>query len=512
MFISRHRASMDDRSPWGDFWFSPVGGTSSAGVMVTADGAMRLGAVYSCVRVLAESFAVLPFKLYRPKVGGGRTVVTDHWAYTLFTRRPNQFQNRFEFREMLQGHLTLRGNAYCEIVDGAGGVAQLLPRHPDRIQIETVGEADWRYVYMDRTGTQRRIRRDQMWHIRGLSGDGIVGFSPIEVQRDTIGGGLAAQDYGNRFFMNDAKPSGGWIEYPGKIADKAQRATLGETIREAISGRNRHKILTLDQGMKYHEVGVSNKDSQFLESRGYTRSEIAGIFRVPPHMIGDLSRATFSNIEQQSIDFWQNTMLPWCERWEAAVESLIADDALEVEFDFRNLMRGDAASRAAYFHNGVLDGWLTRNEARELEGYDPIEGLDEPLVPVNERNLNDPDPDGMDGASDAATDTPDSQTPADGQAPADPDGDAEDDKADKSGQASADVRIRDLVASNAARLARRIVRGAAAGKFMGADTIAEGLAVSTNDAQSWLNANYGVSVDEESIGLSLCALGMKGKL
>ena len=349
MFVNRLRASMEDRSPWSDFWFSPVGGTSSSGVVVTPDAAMRLGAVYACVRVLAESFAVLPFKLYRPKVGGGRTVVMNHWANTLFTRRPNQFQNRFEFREMLQGHLTLRGNAFCEIDEsGTGEVWQLLPRHPDRVQVETVGDSDWRYRYVERDGTQRVIRRDKMWHIRGLSGDGIMGFSPIEVQRDTIGGGLSAQDYGSRFFLNDAKPSGGWIEYPGAIDGADKRSALAESIRTAISGRNRHKILTLDRGMKYHEVGVSNKDAQFLESRGYTRSEIAGIFRVPPHMIGDLSRATFSNIEQQAIDFWQNTMLPWCERWEAAIEALIGDGSFEVEFDFRNLMRGDGASRAAY--------------------------------------------------------------------------------------------------------------------------------------------------------------------
>jgi HK97 family phage portal protein len=392
------------------------------------------------VRVLTESFAVLPFKLYRPRLGGkGRQLVTDHWAYSLFTRRPNRFLNPFTFREMLQGHLTLRGNAFCEIVDDdRGGVAELMPRHPDRVKIELLDNGSWRYRYTDLDGSQRIIRRDQMWHIRGLSSDGICGYNPIELAREAIGAGLSAQDYGNRFFANDAKPSGGWIEYPGKFADKAARISFAEQVRDAISGQKRHGILTLDNNMKYHEVGVSNKDSQFLESRGYTRTEIAGLFRVPPHMIADLSRATFSNIEQQSIDFWQNTMLPWTERWEAAVEELLVDEPdLDVEFDFRNLMRGDSASRGIYLHNLVLDGVLTRNEARGWEGLDPIEGLDTPLVPTNERELGDADPHGEAG--------PGEQLPDAVQPPADDD--------------STEARLAQVLRGNAARMARRITAG-----------------------------------------------------
>lgn len=464
MFISRMRAAAgDDRSAWGDFWFTPVGGTrTAAGQRVSADRAMQLGAVYSCIRVLTESFAILPFKLYRPRANGrGRQVITDHWAYNLFALRPNQFQNPFVFRELLQGHLGLRGNAFSEIVeDGSGGIAQLLPRHPDRIKIDLIGDESWRYVYTDRTGAQRVIRRDQMWHVKGLSSDGICGINPIEQQREAIGAGLAAQEYGNRFFANDAKPSGGWIEYPGKIADKATRQTLAESIKDAISGNNRHKILTLDQGMKYHEVGMSNKDSQFLELRGATRSEIAGMFRVPPHMIGDLSRATFSNIEQQSIDFWINCMLPWCQRWEAAVKELIDDDTLQVEFEFLNLLRGDAASRGEYINKLVLNGTLTRNEGREMEGRDPIEGLDEPLVPINERGLNDPvtPPAAPAGA-------PKSPTP-------EPDGDE-----------GADARLARLLASNADRMARRII----AGQPPSAEVLADALAVPLNHAETFLS-------------------------
>jgi HK97 family phage portal protein len=484
MFISRLRASADDRSPWGDFFFQPIGNRSITGQMVSPDTAMRQAAVYSSVRVLTESFAVLPFKLYRPNANGrGRAVVKDHWAYRLFAVKPNRFQNRFEFREMLQGHLALRGNAFCEPVDGVdGSIAELLPRHPDRIKIDVLDNDSWRYTYTERDGTQRVIRRDKMWHIRGLSGDGIIGINPIEAQRETIGAGLAAQDYANRFFANDAKPSGGWIEYPGAITDRATRDTLSETIKAAISGQNRHKILTLDRGMKYHEVGMTNKDSQFIEARAMSRSEIAGMFRVPPHMIGDLSRATFSNIEQQSIDFWNNCMLPWCERWEAAVEALIDDETLDVEFDFRNLLRGDAASRGTYIHNMVLDGVLTRNEGREMEGYDPIEGLDEPLVPVNERGLNDPDPNAETGPGEELPDAP---------------------KKTGDDEGGADARLASLLRNNAARMARRI----ASGNGVGADVLAEALAVTEGAAAEWLSA--GLTGSEDEIAASLIDFALK---
>ena len=489
MFISRIRAdSSGDRSPWGDFWFTPLGGRSASGARVTSDSAMQLSAVYASVRVLTESFAVLPFKLFRPKVGGGRSLVTDHWAYRLFSRRPNRFHNPFTWRELGQGHLVLRGNFFNEIVDGPdGSVLELVPRHPDRVRVDLLDNDSWRYIYTQRDGTQRVIRRDKMFHIRGLSSDGILGISPIQQQAETIGGAIGAQEYGNRFFQNDAKPSGGWIEFPGKIADKATRDVLTESIKNAISGQNRHRMLTLDQGMKYHEVGMSNKDSQFLESRGYSRTEIAGIFRVPPHMIGDLSRATFSNIEQQSIDFWMGTMLPWCERWEAAVEDLIGEDeGLEVEFDFRNLMRGDATSRAAYAHAGVLDGWLTRNEAREQEGLDPIDGLDEPLVPANEMTLtesNEPD----EPVTPPGVDTPAKEQPEEG----------------------ADARLQQLLRSNASRMARRIASGSAPSSEVLADALALDEAAA---ARFLMLVKQGVFLDAEEDELrdSLLIEALKG--
>ena len=498
MFRSLLRADTGDRSPWGQFWFQPVGRQSSAGIRVDPKSAMRLSAVYACVRVLAESFAVLPFKLYQPSADGrSKKQVKDHWLVRLFTKRPNRFQNPFEWREMLMGHLALRGNAYCQIIDGpAGSIAELLPLHPDRIKPEMLTNGSWRYVYSNPSGETTYFTRQQIWHLRGLCSDGISGISPIEQQCDVLGAALAAQDYSSRFFANDAKPTGGWIEVPGQIADEAARTKLKEAIGSATGGKNRHKTMVLDRGMKYHEVGLSNKDSQFIEVRQFSRTEIAAIWRVPPHKVGDLSRATFSNIEQQEIDFWQGAMLPWTERWEAAIEWLLLDtddEDLCVEFDFRNLMRGDAISRAAYIHSLVLDGVLTRNEGRGLEGYDPIDGLDEPLVPTNEQTLTE----SQEPA--APIIPPGVGQPAKEQPPQPAEDDDEDDEPPKKKGAAA--RLAALVAGNAARMAKRVATGNAPPP----DILAMALAIREADAAKWLVENRAST--EQDMTASLVTLG-----
>lgn len=393
MFTSLFRAE-EDRSPGSDFWFQPVGLRTSSGAMVTTDTAMRHSAVYACVRVHAESMAVLPFRLYRRKKGGrGRELVTDHWLYQRFARRPNRYQTPFAWREMLQGHLSLRGNAYCEIIEGPRGeIAELLPLHPDRVKIELLDNGSWRYRHTNAAGSERVLRRDQVWHLRGLMDDGIVGLNPIEMNREAVGGAIAAAQYANRFWANDAKPTSGWIEFPGKFDTTEAKRSFRAGLQAQQSGANRHKTMVLDMGMKYHEVGISNKDSQFIEARQFSVGDIARIFRTPPHKIGDLSRSTNNNIEHQSLEFWTDTMLPWTERWESSIECDLLgdeDEELEVEFDYRRLLRGDSTSRGAYLRAMVLSGIFTPNEARDEEGKNPLEGLDEPLIPTNMAVLGD---------------------------------------------------------------------------------------------------------------------------
>lgn len=390
MFLSLFRADDaddGDRSPWSDFFFSPVPLRTSSGVNVSNETAMRHAAVYACVRVLSESMAVLPFRLYRPSQSGrGREEVTDHWLYRLFAKRPNRFQTPFAWREMLQGHLALRGNAYCQIIDNsAGQIEELLPLHPDRVRVEVLANGEIRYRYADAAGNETAFRRDQIWHVRGLSDDGVMGLSPIEVNREAVGGAIAGAQYANRFWSNDASPTSGWIEYPGQFRDAEAQRKFKESVQRAQGGAKRGRMMVLDRGMKYHTVGMTNKDSQFIEARQFSIGEIARIFRIPPHKIGDLSRSTNNNIEHQSLEFWTDTMLPWTERWESSIECdlLGEEEDLEVEFDYRRLLRGDAASRGNYLRAMVLSGILTRNEARDEEGRNPLDGLDEPLVPTN---------------------------------------------------------------------------------------------------------------------------------
>ena len=468
MFLSKIQAGgSDDRSAYGDFWFKPV--PSRGGINTSGDHALQLAAVYACVRVLSESFAILPLKMYKT-MGGKRKQLDKHWLSDLIGRRPNPWQTPFEWREMMMGHLTMRGNAYNEIVtDRSGNITQLTPLHPDRIKIEFISQGDWdyRYRYTDRMGQEHVLTRGDVWHIKGLSSDGIQGFSPLSLAAQTVGMGLAAQDYGARFFQNDAKPGGGWIEYPGTFKDKPARDTFRDSFQEAQTGLNRGKIAVLEYGMKFHELGLTNKDSQFLEARQFQVGEIARIFRVPPHLIGDLSKATFSNIEQQSLDFVIHTMTPWAERWESSMEfNLLADnDRLEPEFDFKVLLRGDQLARGTYYHAGILDGWLTRNEARGSEGLEPLDGLDEPLRPLNMIEESD--------AEDMEADVEAAEPPAqEAKEPADP------------GDSKA-ARMGTLIAGNAARMARRM----ASGKPPTAEALADALAIPVGAASTWLDTS-----------------------
>ncbi|TCG08371.1 phage portal protein [Paraburkholderia steynii] len=385
MFL-KFRADADDgdRSPWGSFWFSPIP-FKGAPHQVTGDAAMRLTAVYACVRVLAEAVSMLPFVLYRESADGSKNAEKTHWLYRLLAVRPNDFQNPMEFREMMMMHLALRGNAFAEIIgNSAGIVTDLIPLHPDTITIEMLSKTNWRYIEHLPDGTERIITRGSMWHLKIMSPDGIVGMNPIQASRESIASGLAAQAYGLRYFENDATP-GGWLEYPGEFKDDQQKRNFRESWQEQQSGRNRRKTAVLERGMKYHPIEVKNSDAQYLETRKFSVSEIARLFRIPPHMIGDLEKATFSNIEQQSLEFVIHTLTPWLVRWEEAIRCAFidADEGLNCEFPTTTLLRGDAQARSLYYHNGILDGWMTRNEARLMENMNPLDGLDEPMRPLN---------------------------------------------------------------------------------------------------------------------------------
>lgn len=495
MFVSRIRA--EDRSPWGDFWFEPVSARTLSGMRVSSDTAMQLSAVFRAVWLISGHTAMLPLVLKR---SGTMERVKKHPLLKLF-RKPNRWQNGFEYRQMLQGHLLLRGNAYSRInADRRGNITDLVPKHPDRVSVEMMpnGE-DYRYRIKNQDGSEEIVPRGEMWHIRGLSTNGITGISVVDAARESMGLGLAAQGYGARFFQNDATPTGGWIELPGSFKDEAARQVFRESWQKAQAGKNRGKTAVLENGMKYHELGLTNRDAQFLETRKFQISEIARWFGVPPHMLADLERATFSNIEQQSLDYVNNCLLIWAKGWESSIEDglLFDSDELDVEFDFGKLLRADNLGRAQANNIRIMNGSMSRNEGRIEDGREPLPGLDEPLRPlsmVEESEAEDQEED-LEAAEPPAQEA--TEPPDDDEA----EGDA---KPAPKRKPNAEARLQQVLASNAARIGRRIARTGNADPRV----VSDALGVSAERAARWIaESRWSEStLTEQNITASLMAL------
>jgi len=373
-------------------WVSRWGAWETAsGATVSESTALEVMAVFACVRVLAESVAFLPLHVYRRLSPRGKERAPDHSLYPILHLKPNGEMTSFELREVLMGHLALWGNAYAEIqINGAGEVIGLWPLRPDKMQ---VGRADGvlEYAYTlpkpDKNGKPGyRFRPDQVLHLRGLGFNGIVGFSPIQLARQAIGLALATEEFGARFFGNGAVP-GVVLQHPGQLSDQAHRR-LRESWEKRHQGLSAsHRVAVLEEGLTIQEIGVPPDAAQFLATRKFQRTEIASLYRVPPHMIGDLERATFSNIEQQSLDFVQNTLGPWLVRWEQAIDTRLLSSADQLkyfaQFLVDGLLRGDTAARFAAYSIGRQNGWLSANDVREMENLNPIEGGDLYMVPLN---------------------------------------------------------------------------------------------------------------------------------
>ncbi len=367
------------------------GSTSQAGVAVNAQTAMQSAAVYSCVQVLAQSIGMLPLCVYAIDDAGIRRRARHHRLWALLQDQPNSFQTAVEFFEMMSAHLCLRGNAYALINRNAKGqILELIPLHPDQVSVQMQADYRLRYGCTLEGGQRMALATGDVFHVRGLTLNGWLGISPIAYAREAIGLAMATERFGATLFRNGAK-MGGVLEHPGKISKEAADR-LRSSFDEAHSGENAHRTAILEEGLKWSKVSMTADDSQFLETRKYQRSEIAAIFRVPPHMIGDLERATFSNIEQQSLEFVNFTLMPWLHRIEKAIRRDLLTPAertrMMARFNVANLLRGDAAARAAYYQSGIQQGWMTRNEARHAESdlgvmLNPLEGLDEPLLPLN---------------------------------------------------------------------------------------------------------------------------------
>jgi HK97 family phage portal protein len=375
--------SLTDYSQWTELGLT---GATDSGVSVSQEKALRMSAVFACVRILAETVAMLPLIVYERLERGKRRAI-NHPLYTLLKDRPNEDMTSFEFRETVQGHMALWGNAYVHVeYDGGGQVRELFPLPPDNmIQIIQLA-GRWRYQYLLPGEEMKWFDEAEIWHLRSLGSDGRMGYSPIALHRQAVGLGMAAEMFGARFFGNDARP-GGVLEHPGSLSKQAQQNLL-ESFESRHGGLSRsHRVGILEEGMKYHEIGMPLEDAQFIQTRRFQIQEIARIYRIPPHMLADLERATFSNIEHQSIEFVVQTMMPWFVRWEQAI-----DQRLMLERDRRRyfaaflvdgLLRGDTVSRYQAYAVGRQNGWLSANDIRELENQNPIEGGDTYFMPLN---------------------------------------------------------------------------------------------------------------------------------
>ena len=356
-------------------------GGSSAGKRVNERSAMQMTAVYACVRILSEAVAGLPLHLYRYKEDGGKEKALDHPLYLLLHDEPNPEMSSFVFRETLMTHLLLWGNAYAQIIrNGKGEVIALYPLMPDRMTVDrdSNGQLYCEYtVSMDDAPTVKgslvRLHPSDVLHIPGLGFDGLVGYSPIAMSKNAIGMAIACEEYGAKFFANGAAP-GGVLEHPGTIKDPQR---VRESWQSTFGGSgNANKIAVLEEGMKYTPIGISPEQAQFLETRKFQINEIARIFRVPPHMVGDLEKSSFSNIEQQSLEFVKYTLEPWLVRWEQSIQrTLLSPEEKKryfAKFNVEGLLRGDYASRMSGYATARQNGWMSANDIRELENLDRI--------------------------------------------------------------------------------------------------------------------------------------------
>ena len=365
------------------------GDQTAAGVNVTANSAMQASAVYSCVRVLSEALASLPLILYRRLPNGGKERATDHPLYRVTGKQPNGWQSRFDWIEQGVIDQCLRGAAYSRIKMDNRGQVQLIPMAASRTVAKLLDTGKLGYEYTDEKGRREILLQEEVLRVPFMTSNGITPLSVIAAQREAIGSTLAAQDYSSRFFANDARPTGGLLSWEGgaRFKDEEAEKDFRANWQAYMGGENRHRTAILKPGMSYQSIAMSNDDAQFLETRKFQRSEIAGFFRVPPHMIGDMEAATFSNIDHQAVAFVVHTMGPWLARWEPALDrdllTVAEQEEYFFEFNVDGLLRGDPAARAKYYQTAILTGWMNRNEVRAKDNLATEEGLNEFIVPSN---------------------------------------------------------------------------------------------------------------------------------
>lgn len=358
------------------------------GLTITPESSLQITAVYACVNVIAQDVASLPLHVYRRLDPRGKERAKDHYLYWLLRYRPNRHMTSMQFRMALQGHLLTWGNAYAEIErDRAGRVIALWPLRPDRMEkpeVSAAGTLMYRYTLPN--GQKTILSQVQVLHLRGLSSNGIIGYSPITLQRESLGWAQATKEFGARFYGNNAQP-GGALLVDKRLSSEAhgKLKSSWEASHQGLS--NAHRVAILEEGIKWQQIGIPPDDAQFLDTMNFQTPEICGMFRVAPHKVAHLLRATFSNIEEQDLSHVKDTIRPWLEVWE---QQLQMDVFLESEQDryfaehlIDALLRGAFKDRVAGLATEIQNGILSINDAREIENMNPILGGDDHYIQQN---------------------------------------------------------------------------------------------------------------------------------
>lgn len=376
LFRSRDKPKNSYDSPSYTYFF----GRSNAGKRVTDKTALQHIVVYACVRVLSEAIAQLPLHIYK-YTDNGKERVPKHPLYFLLHDQPNPEMTSFVFRETLMSHLLIYGNAFAQIIrNGRGEVVGLYPLMPDCVKVDRDDKNRLIYIYSRYDEANPNVKKmgdivlgaEDVLHIPGLGFDGLVGYSPIAMAKNALGISLACEEYGASFFANGASPSG-VLEHPGVIKNPEK---VRNAWRQAYGSGNSHKVAVIEEGMKYTPISIPNNEAQFLETRKFQLEEIARLYRVPLHLIGDLEHATFSNIEQQSLEFVKYTLDPWIVRWEQSMQKALLSDSEKgtyfIKFNVEGLLRGDYVSRMQGYATARQNGWMNANDIRELEDMNQI--------------------------------------------------------------------------------------------------------------------------------------------
>ena len=353
---------------------------STAGVSVTEQSALRFSAVWACIHVISEDVATLPLFVYE-RLDRGKRRVPEHPLHSIMHDQANPEMTALQFRETLTAHVLGWGNGYAYIVrDDRGTPVELWPLLPDRTfpRRDDRTKALYYETRVPNIDKSVRLQPDQVFHLAGLGFDGLTGYSPIALHRQAIGLGLAAEEFGARFFGQGTN-LGGVIEHPAALSQPAyERLQASATEKFAGLGRS-HLLMILEEGAKLNKLTIPPDEAQFIETRKFQITDIARIYRVPPHKIADLDRATFSNIEEQAIDYVVSTLRPWLVRWEQTGKMKLLPQRTKffMEHSVEGLLRGNIVARYQAYAVGIQNRFLTRNEVRELENRNPVEGGDE---------------------------------------------------------------------------------------------------------------------------------------